>query len=339
MSPTPEKALAAADSLRDYSKDCGHLHHMPGHIYAQCGLYHEAIVAGEKATAADERYASHAKARAFYTMDRCHHLHLTVFAAAMLGQLRPSLEACDRIDAILAPQTMRFENPYLARMIESYRLARLHVLVRFGLWREIAALPAPADPILYPLTTVMTHYAKGIAHGALGNIAESDRERALFRAARARVPADRITHNNPADNVLAVADAMLGGEVAYRKGHCDDAFAELRRAVDLDDNLAYSEPWPWMHPPRHALGALLLEQGRVAEAAEVYRADLGIDNTVPRPKQNPGNVWALHGLCECLVRLGQTAEARLLDKELAVALARTDVEIKASCCCRLGASG
>jgi tetratricopeptide (TPR) repeat protein len=339
MSPTPEKALAAADSLRDYSKDCGHLHHMPGHIYVQCGLYHEAVVASEKATQADRRYAPHANSRAYYTMDRCHHLHLMVFAAAMLGQLRPSLEACDRIDAILDPQTMRFENPYLARMIESYRLARLHVLVRFGQWREIVALPAPGDAALYPLTTVLSHYAKGIAHGALGSIAEADRERTLFREARGRVPADRIIHNNPADGVLAVAEAMLEGEVTYRKGHHGEAFAHLRRAIDLDDNLAYSEPWPWMHPPRHALGALLLEQDHVAEAAAVYRADLGIDNTVPRPKQNPGNVWALHGLSECLERLGQTMEAGLLAKELAVALARADVEIKASCCCRLGTSG
>uniref|UniRef100_UPI001CC11361 hypothetical protein n=1 Tax=Pseudomonas sp. BF-RE-03 TaxID=2832359 RepID=UPI001CC11361 len=39
-------------------------------------------------------------------------------------------------------------------------------------------------------------------------------------------------------------------------------FAHLREAQSLDDNLPYDEPWGWMQPVRHALGALLLEQDR-----------------------------------------------------------------------------
>ena len=53
-------------------------------------------------------------------------------------------------------------------------------------------------------------------------------------------------------------------------------------------------------PPRHALGALLLEQGHYEEAEEVYRADLGLNDTVPRCGQHKNNVWALHGIVECL---------------------------------------
>ena len=33
----------------------------------------------------------------------------------------------------------------------------------------------------------------------------------------------------------------------------------LREAIELDDDLNYDEPWGWMQPTRHALGALLLE--------------------------------------------------------------------------------
>jgi len=54
------------------------------------------------------------------------------------------------------------------------------------------------------------------------------------------------------------------------------AFARLRAAVALEDDLPYDEPWGWMQPVRHALGALLLEQGRAAEAEVVYREDLGL---------------------------------------------------------------
>jgi hypothetical protein len=93
-----------------------------------------------------------------------------------------------------------------------------------------------------------------------------------------------------------------------------------------------------MQPARHALGALLLEQGRVAEAEAVYRADLGLDGTLPRPLQHPGNVWALHGLHECLVRLGRTGEAHFVAQQLKVATALADVPVTASCFCRLETS-
>jgi hypothetical protein len=106
--------------------------------------------------------------------------------------------------------------------------------------------------------------------------------------------------------------------------------------VNLEDTLPYAEPWAWMQPTRHALGALLLEQGQVDEAAAVYRADLGLDDALPRACQHPENVWSLHGYHECLVELGKTSEARLIQQRLALAQARADVPITASCFCRLG---
>ena len=128
---------------------------------------------------------------------------------------------------------------------------------------------------------------------------------------------------------------MLDGEIAYREGRFDEAFGQLRRAVDLDDALPYDEPWGWMQPTRHAYGALLLEQGHVEEAAQVYAADLGLDPTLSRPCQHPGNVWSLHGYHECLVRLGKPESARIVKQQLDVALARADVPIESSCFCRM----
>jgi hypothetical protein len=90
-----------------------------------------------------------------------------------------------------------------------------------------------------------------------------------------------------------------------------------------------------MQPTRHALGALLLEQGRVQEAEAVYRADLGLDDTLARPCQHPENVWSLHGFHECLTRLGKDAEARIIKQRFDIASAYADVPIKSSCFCRL----
>jgi hypothetical protein len=89
-----------------------------------------------------------------------------------------------------------------------------------------------------------------------------------------------------------------------------------------------------MQPTRHALGALLIEQGRYDEAEAVYRADLGLDSTLSRACQHPGNVWSLHGLHECLVRRGEAVEAGHVKLQLDQAAARAEVPIRASCYCR-----
>ena len=124
------------------------------------------------------------------------------------------------------------------------------------------------------------------------------------------------------------------GELEYRKGNHDAAFAHLRRSVELSDGLPYDEPWGWMQPTRHALGALLLEQGRIEEAEAVYRSDLGLDGKLSRACQHPDNLWSLHGLHECLVRRGEKVETALIKQRLDLAQARAEIPIKASCFCR-----
>ena len=92
-----------------------------------------------------------------------------------------------------------------------------------------------------------------------------------------------------------------------------------------------------MHPPRHALGALLLAQGYVDEAEQVYRADLGLDGVLIWAKRHLNNVWSLHGLAECLRVKGKAAELALVEPQLELAMSRTDQPITSSCHCRIAA--
>ena len=220
----------------------------------------------------------------------------------------------------------------MADWVEGFVPMRLHVLIRFGLWREIIDEPLPADPELYCTTTAMMHYAKGVAHAVLGEIAAAEEHERAFRSRQpARVPDTRYLFNNTCADILAVAAEMLAGEIAYRRADFDEAFAHLRRSVELDDALPYDEPWGWMQPTRHALGALLLEQGRVEEAEAVYRADLGLDDSdqpaVPasRERLEPARLPRMPD------RLRKPEPARIVKQQLDVALARADVPIKSSC--------
>ena len=127
---------------------------------------------------------------------------------------------------------------------------------------------------------------------------------------------------------------MMDGEFEYHLGNHETAFRNLRESVQKEDGLAYSEPGAWMHPPRHALGALLLEQGRVEEAEVEYRIDLGMSGGLQRCAQHPGNVWSLHGLAECLSRRQAIDELGDVKRELDTVLTLADQEINSSCCCR-----
>jgi len=129
----------------------------------------------------------------------------------------------------------------------------------------------------------------------------------------------------------------MRGEIEYRKFNFEKAFAHLRKSVELYDTMRYDEPWGFMQPTRHALGALLLEQNHVEEAEAIYRADLGLDQTLARACQHPDNVWSLHGFHECLTRLGKQTDAIFIKQRLDVATARADVLVKSSCFCRMNA--
>ncbi|MFE0674305.1 hypothetical protein [Streptomyces sp. NPDC058867] len=335
MSPTPEVALTPADRLRGLVPDAGHLLHMPSHLEVLCGDYRRVVSDNTAAVRADRKVLERSGPMNFYTLYRAHNHHFRIYGAMFLGQSRTALETADQLEAAVPEELLRVESPPMADWLEAFLAMRVHVLIRFGRWTDILELPLPADPELYAMTTAMLHYARGVALSATGRTAEADEEQRLFDAAVPRVPRTRMLFNNTCADILAIAAAMLEGELQYRKGRFEAAFAALERSVELSDNLPYDEPWGWMQPTRHAYGALLLEQGRVEEAEAVYRADLGLDGTLPRACQHPGNVWALHGLHECLTRLGKDGEARIIGQQLQVAAALADVPVESSCFCRL----
>ncbi|KAG8169645.1 hypothetical protein KVR01_000390 [Diaporthe batatas] len=335
MSSSPEAALPRANRLRLLVPDAGHLNHMPSHLDVLSGHYKDAVDANSAAIRADERFLERGGPMNFYTLYRSHNYHFRIYAAMFSAQSRIALDTVAQLEASLPEALLRVESPPMANWLEAFVAVRVHVYVRFGRWDDILALPLPADPKLYSFTTAVYLYGRGVALAALGRVAEAERERGRFEAQRATVPRSRTLFNNTCVDILGIASAMLAGEVEYRRGGVDAAFGHLREAIRRDDGLEYDEPWGWMQPTRHALSALLLEQGRAAEAAAVYRADLGEDDTLPRTFQHPNNVWSLHGYHESLLRLGRVGEARAVEPRLKAALEVADVPIRSSCFCRL----
>lgn len=330
MSPTPEKALPHGDRLVDLVPDSGHLVHMASHIDVLCGDYQNVVWRNARASEVDKKYTAHAGNQNFYTLYRIHNKHFESYGAMFMGNRDIALRAAEELQEMLPDEVVRF----FPELFESFHGKKLHVMIRFGMWDEIVAEPMPDDPDLFLYTTCGWHQAKATALANLGRLDEARAEREKAVAAREKLPEDHMVFNNTSNDVLLVGEAMMDGEIAYKSGDVATGLDHLRRAVELDDALMYDEPWGWMQPARHALGALLMDSQHFDEAEAVYRADLGLDDTLSRPCQHPKNVWSLHGLHECLVRRGELTEAKHLKLQLDQAMARATVPIRASCFCR-----
>lgn len=273
--------------------------------------------------------------------------HLLVYAAMFQGSFRSAFSAAQEVAALSSDHMVKNWPDFF----ESYLPVPLHVLIRFGKFEEVLLLPFPEDPVLYCTTTASLHYARGIAHAALGDTSAARAEQSLFREARTKVAPSRMHFQVKADEIMAIAEEMLEGEILYREGKHEEAYARLRRGVELDDGLAYMEPWwvdrrqvggcsthfwsdcrGWMVPVRHALAALLLDQGHADRALPIYRADMA-------PTKHPDNIWSLRGLLECLEKLGKGAEkcpgeTEEVRRKVAERAKDADVQVEVSCYCR-----
>lgn len=317
-SPRPERAVAAADRLRHMVPIAGHLVHMPSHIDIRVGRYDQASQANERAIKADGRYRKLSPKQDFYRVYMAHNQHFLAFSSMMEGRYESAINAARTMLAGIPADYAR-EN---AALVDPFMMIELDVLKRFGRWDDILKYPEPAGH--FPISTALWHGMRGVAFAARGEVENAQREQAAFREAAKKVPADALTGINPASKILAIADKFLSGEIAYRQGKIDVAVADLREAAALEDDLLYMEPPEWIQPVRHALGAILLDADRAAEAEQVFRDDL---------KKWPENGWSLNGLERSLRMQRRTADAASVAKRFEIAWKRADTPIAVSCLC------
>ncbi len=352
LSPFPERALPAADVLRTRMPGLGHLVHMPSHIDAWVGQWKEAIECNIAAVEADDKYVElTGNESQFYKFYRMHNHHFVVWCAMFDGQYETALKyarkAVDTLPVGDENGGVKFMLagiiPMGAIFLESYVTMPWHVMIRFGKWEEIINEPMYDDKDAFPATIATQHYARGVAYASMGLVPEAEAEQALFKEALQN-PAlvGRMMHNNfmyqdpnEGPSILNVNASILEGEIEYRRQYLAKqngkehdftaAFDELRRGVDLSLNLAYNEPWGQMQPVRHILGALLLEQGHIDEAEQVYRDDISLWKD---------NMWGLLGLKLCLEAKGDTTgELEEVTKLFNERSSRADIIPTRTCYC------
>jgi tetratricopeptide (TPR) repeat protein len=321
-SEDPQRGAAAADRLRELIPGSGHLVHMPAHIYARVGRWHDAVIANQKAIEADDAYLAMCRGnvQGLYPLGYVpHNHHFLWFAASMEGASGIARDAALQTAArVNLPELMR--QPGFAGL-QHYWMTPWFDRVRFGRWDEIAAEANPAPDL--PYVTAIWHYAQAMAALRQARLEDA----ATHYAALSTLAADPVMETltvwdrYPLSHAVHIAGRTVSAELALARGDHRSAIAALREAVLIEDEIPYDEPPGWHAPVRQTLGVVLLSANQPAEAESVYREEL---------RRNPSNGWSLRGLAASLRAQKRDDEAAEAEQQLAAAWANADVQPDAS---------
>ncbi len=161
-SPNPERAIAAADRLRNLQPGLAHNVHMPSHIDIRTGRWLQAVETNAKAVQADQQYRNiFGTPRDFLNVYIAHNRHMLAYAAMMSGQRDLAIK---HIRAMVAEMPADFleENALHA---EGCMAMPLEVMLRFGLWNDILTEPEKYTEKMW-FTRAFHHAARAIASAA-----------------------------------------------------------------------------------------------------------------------------------------------------------------------------
>ncbi len=289
----PDKAAACAEYLGSAIPGASHINHMPSHTWNEIGRWGDGVRANLKAWHSDLK-ADIGEGLAIYPS---HNLHMLLFAAAMDGQGAVAIQA---------------GKDYAALTDDS--VFQVLTLTRFGRFDEVLEV---TDRPAQEASGGLWDFAQGYAH-----LRRGDADFARVYLDRVLATAETTTARFQFDSaklLLGTVGAILEGEIHRDAGDLTAAIASFERAVEMEDDLEYSEPEPLPFSARHWLGAALIEAGRHADAERVYRDEL---------TDHPHNGWSLFGLQAALS--GQGRSLGEVDEALDASWARSDTWLRAS---------
>jgi len=244
-----------------------HALHMPSHIYVRLGEWPEVIEWNRKS--ADAALDHPVGDRVSF-----HHVHALDYMLYGHLQRGDDEQAAAVLDEAWAAGT------YQDDFISAYHLAVMpaRMAVERRDWDAAARIEPGVPDYLswdgYLWPRAISHFARGLggvhtndfdkAREAESTMAELERQaqEAGERAFAAYIGIDR---------------RILAGWIAHEEGDAEGAVRHMKEAADLEDSVQKHPVSPGsLLPPREALGDLLMEQERHAEARRAYEASLEV---------------------------------------------------------------
>src|SRR5436190_1853204 len=319
MSKHAEAALASANLLRNLVPGSGHLVHMPSHTYIRIGLYHDGVLANQKAVLLDSLYVEACHAQGVYPLAYYpHNYHFIAACATLCGESKIAMEGAFATSEHAHKKLLR--EPAWSTLQHYYSIP-WYVEVKLGLWKDILHSPAPEKDLKYPL--IVWHYAQGMAMLSENKILEAKSHLIEMK----NIMVDSTIKNltiwgiNTVFDLCMIASKTLHGEIYAKEKNYANAISILKEAIAAEDALNYDEHPDWFFSNRHNLGAVLIEAGRFQEAINVYERDLEI---------YPENGWALKGLINVYEKLGDTKNHEDVKRRFGKSWRYSDIKISSS---------
>ena len=315
--PYPDMGVASADKLVTLMPGAGHIVHMPSHIYIRVGRYLDAVKVNQIAIQADEDYIAQCFAQGLYPLAYYpHNIHFLWSSASLLGDSEIAIDAAKKT-AEKVPTGELVTLPFL----QDFSATPLLAYTRFGKWNEILTIPAPSADIKH--LNLIRHYARGIAFIRKGNSKDAQEELDAIATLKKDPELETLvaTANNASIHSANIAYEIVAGELAAAIGEISTAISHLKKAVEFEDALTYTEPAAWHIPTRQNLGAVLMNVGNFEAAEKIFKEDLDILRQ---------NGWSLMGLYNSLKAQGKLKEAQVIKAEFDKAWQHADIDIVTS---------
>src|SRR5205085_6214807 len=135
-SPNPQRAIAAADRLRNLQPGLAHNVHMPSHVDIRTGQWQKAIDTNARAIEAAAAFRKQVgPPKGMLIVYNAHNHHMLSYAAMMIGQRELALREIRTMSQNLPEDFLKEMSP----LAEGFCAMPEEVMVRFGLWDEILA--------------------------------------------------------------------------------------------------------------------------------------------------------------------------------------------------------
>jgi len=306
-SPAPERGIASAQRLMALQPAAGHVVHMPGHIWLAIGDFDNAVAVNERAAEVDRRYFAQTGVQSTYYMYYLHNLQFILHARGMQGRIAATRAVERQITDAAAPMLKMM--PEMAGLFNSIvTMAEL----RLARWDDLIAAPQPkADN---PLALTFWRYSRAVALAINGRAGEARAEQAEFEKLHQAVDRNLQWGSNKMGDVMDLAAIVLDARI-------QQSVSGWKRAVEMQDALAYDEPPPWYYPVRESLGAALLQSGDAPAAEAVFREGL---------RRSPHNGRMLFGLLESLKAQKKTDAVAVVQQEFDAAWKGADLKLQLS---------
>ncbi|MFL6350820.1 MAG: tetratricopeptide repeat protein [Bryobacteraceae bacterium] len=308
-SPTPERAIPSAQRLMGIVPAAGHMVHMPGHIWLLLGDFNNAAAVNERAADVDRQYFAETGVTGSYYPYYLHNLQFILYARSMQGRVADTKKAAQQISN--AAEAMAQSMPDMTEIFVSFATM---AQVRVNQWDEVLSLAPPKSKS--PISMALWHHARAVAFAGKAQLGEAGRERVQFEKLRKTIDRSIPWSNNKTGDVMDLASAVLEARIQPSPAL---AVPKWKRAVTIQDELAYDEPPAWYYPVRESLGGSLLMAGDAPAAEAVFREGL---------RRGPNNGRMLFGLLESLKTQRKADQAAWVEQEFNAAWNGADIQLR-----------